>query len=415
MLLVGVHIPFDVNTAYRISQYKTNLEFLSSIIDDNQFEMVLIGGDFNSDLSRGKRFDSLLCDFINEHDLVSFDCLFENEVKHTYRNGNCRNHIDHILGLIKHRSRVINCQIIQSNVNMSDHNAVNIEFSVDNMQANNDLMATDIRKFHKFPWHNEMFVDEYNKSINSMITVFNPQMCDLSYNDKCELISTSLMDLSKLLLRCARQSENKICKVKRAKKDRRDLWTPELFETHNKLNKWRIEYKKVNSERHRCLWEFYKKKFKSMQKEGNELNKKVVALDLEKLLKIDRNKFWKKIKQNKKLSTKCNTQPSFKRFREFYSNLFINEIVDTDEHKKIKESVELKKSDLAGKVYEDMFKALDVEEAIKLLKTNKAFGVDYVCAEMIKSCSNSILVNNLVKIFNIIVKYGLKVNSINVS
>jgi hypothetical protein len=56
MLLVGVHIPFDDNTAYRISQYKTNLEFLSSIIDDNQFEMVLIGGDFNSDLSRGKRF-----------------------------------------------------------------------------------------------------------------------------------------------------------------------------------------------------------------------------------------------------------------------------------------------------------------------------------------------------------------------
>ncbi len=41
-----------------------------------------------------------------------------------------------------------------------------------------------------------------------------------------------------------------------------------------------------------------------MQKEVNELNKKVVALDLEKLLKIDRNKFWKKIKQNKKLSTK---------------------------------------------------------------------------------------------------------------
>ncbi len=298
---------------------------------------------------------------------------------------------------------------------MSDHNAVSIEFSFDNMQSNDDLMATDIRKFHKFPWHNELFVDEYNKSTESMITVFNPQVCDLSYNDKCELISASLMDLSKLLLRCARQSENKVCKVKRAKKERRDLWTPELFETHNNLNKWRIEYKKVNSERHRCLWEFYKKKFKSMQREVNELNKKVIALDLEKLLRIDRNKFWKKIKQYKKLSTKCNTQPSFERFSEFYSNLFINEIVDTDEHKKIKEGVELKKSDLAGKIYEDTFKALDVEEAIKLLKTNKSSGVDYVCAEMIKSCSNSILINNLVKIFNIIVKYGLKVNSINVS
>ena len=84
-------------------------------------------------------------------------------------------------------------------------------------------------------------------------------------------------------------------------------------------------------------------------------------------------------------------------------------------HASIKENVELKKQELINVVYEDTFSSNDVQAAIKLLKKNKASGADYICAEMLKSCRNQILINNLATIFNSIVKYGLKVRTLNIS
>ena len=46
------NIQFDDNTGYRFSQYKSTLEFVAAIIEDNQDKFILIAGDFNSDLVR---------------------------------------------------------------------------------------------------------------------------------------------------------------------------------------------------------------------------------------------------------------------------------------------------------------------------------------------------------------------------
>ena len=73
ILLIGVYIPFDDNSAYRFSQYKSTLEFVASIIEDNRDKFILIAGDFNSDLLRGRRYDNLLNEFIIEHELDCYD------------------------------------------------------------------------------------------------------------------------------------------------------------------------------------------------------------------------------------------------------------------------------------------------------------------------------------------------------
>jgi hypothetical protein len=51
------------------------------------------------------------------------------------------------------------------------------------------------------------------------------------------------------------------------------------------------EYKKHSSERCKFLLHFYKKKFKCLQKELNKKLKKNKILDLEKIMKVDKNRF----------------------------------------------------------------------------------------------------------------------------
>jgi exonuclease III len=127
ILLIGAYIPFDDNTTYRFSQYNSTLEFIASIMEDNQDKFILLAGDFNSDLKRGKRFYNLLKDFIIEHDLDCYDLMFGNECKPTYSNGNYTSHIDHIIGTRNNLNKVFKSEIIYDESNLSDHYPVKVE------------------------------------------------------------------------------------------------------------------------------------------------------------------------------------------------------------------------------------------------------------------------------------------------
>jgi hypothetical protein len=74
----------------------------------------------------------------------------------------------------------------------------------------------------------------------------------------------------------------------------------------------------------------------------------------------------------------------------------------------------LKNAELAEKIYDDVFNSDDIKKAIKLLKRNKAPGYDYISEEFIKCCDNEKLVNILKILFNMIVKYGLKLQRFNI-
>jgi hypothetical protein len=116
ILLIGAYIPFDGNTT-RFSQYNSTLEFIASIMEDNQDKFILIAGDFYSDLKKDKRFDNLLKDLINEHDLECHVLMFGNECKPTYSNGNFTSHIDHIIGTRNNLNKVVKSEIIYDESN----------------------------------------------------------------------------------------------------------------------------------------------------------------------------------------------------------------------------------------------------------------------------------------------------------
>ena len=162
IMMIGVHIPYDDGSKYRYLQYKSTLEFITALLQENLDKLVMITGDFNSDLERNRRYDTLLNDFISEHELVSYEYIFHGQVKYTYKNAELRNHIDHILGRIDDKNRILNCEILEDASNMSDHNAISIEIERVLMK-NQD--TNELRNFHKFNWYKDEFIYKYNECL----------------------------------------------------------------------------------------------------------------------------------------------------------------------------------------------------------------------------------------------------------
>ena len=417
LLLIGVYIPFDDNSAYRYAQLKSTLELIASIIEDNLDKTVLVVGDFNADLKREKRYDKLLNEFVRDNELDCYDYLFENASKTTYKNGKYTSHIDHILGLHKNFDKVETCEIIYNELNLSDHNAICLK-----LKNLNPILSTDDKnwkKFHKFAWHNDAFVDTYDHIANELIEQFEFNVSENSDRDTmCKLVDDKIMELSKLLLRAARKAEDIVCRKNKKKVDH-SAWSNELKELNDKMNKWHNTFKNNNCEKARDLWKYFKVRFREQQR--IEINKrdKSRILDLEKLKKMNRNKFWKIIKaeknRNSKMKKDSNVNISFSEFSEYYSKLFFNNIEDTEDHAIMKAEVRKKTIELKDQLFDDVFDSEMINNAIKTLKKGKSTGFDYISGEMLIFCKSTKLREILRDIFNSIIKFGLILKNLNIS
>jgi hypothetical protein len=118
------------NSSNRIANYISNLEIIKSIIDEQLDLPIFIVGDFNTDLNLDKRYSKYLAKFIQESKLKCVEYEFPN-IGYTYKNGNYKNHIDHVLANDLARNKTFECKIIEESQNMSDHNAIRTSFWID--------------------------------------------------------------------------------------------------------------------------------------------------------------------------------------------------------------------------------------------------------------------------------------------
>ena len=86
LLIIGVHIPFDDKSPYRLASYESNLQIIENLVEEFAGMPVLVVGDLNTDIRNGKRFSKLLLKFVNEKNLYFSEFEFPN-VNYTYKNG----------------------------------------------------------------------------------------------------------------------------------------------------------------------------------------------------------------------------------------------------------------------------------------------------------------------------------------
>lgn len=125
LTIFGIWLPFEDGKPHIRALVEVILsEILSSIesLDSNQ--MWLIIGDWN--IERNKSFDRIMSSFLSENQFVSCLGRFDQLNHSTYRKGNYRARIDHIVCSEDHLSLVQDARILDSSSNLSDDNPIMI-------------------------------------------------------------------------------------------------------------------------------------------------------------------------------------------------------------------------------------------------------------------------------------------------
>ena len=122
--LVGVWVPFDNGSKERLVNFKSFLSCMESILDVYDNERVILLGDWNCDLNRGKRFDKLLSRFIVENKLNDCFNLFDPKIDHTYKKKNYKSNIDHIIVRSSEEKLITDFDVYDDVINFSDHNGI---------------------------------------------------------------------------------------------------------------------------------------------------------------------------------------------------------------------------------------------------------------------------------------------------
>ena len=423
LVIVGVHLPFDDNSTTRMSNYISNLEMIKSIVVQDLDIPIFIIGDFNTDLTMSKRYSKCLNQFIQENSLQCIEYDFPN-ISYTYRNGVYQNHIDHVIGNDIARKSTIKCKIIEDSRNMSDHNAIFTSI-ITNISKNSPSNGEAYKRFYRFPWNEEGFIENYQKILTNKLADFKYGLQDgMTNKDKADYIEGKFNEIRKLLLQAARLVDKKSQKQMNIKKynfyQMQQAWTPELRNISSHLNFWYVlwlQSDKQDKQAH-INYKHYKRKFRYVQKIIIERNNTKNILNLTKIYKTERNIFWKLVKRSKsKRNFKAiNKNLSLSDFEKFYKDLFSHKGIEEKEiHKNIRGEVENYYERIVNNKFQIEIKNELIDKCCKKLKNNKAVGNDQISNEMLKHAKCEKLTNILRLLYCDIINEGVTLHNFNIS
>ena len=154
-------------------------------------------------MKRKNRFDSLLKTFTIQNGLVNTSNLFNQEINFSYEKGNVRSKIDHILTSKRTSNKILNSQIITHELDMSDHNALQLKIEL-KFDSENCIIAK--KPIHKFDWKNEKFKNDFRQNVKKNMENSNKFYWNI--NDPINsLIDINITSLTKILIKCAREAE----------------------------------------------------------------------------------------------------------------------------------------------------------------------------------------------------------------
>ncbi|RNA25524.1 RNA-directed DNA polymerase from mobile element jockey-like [Brachionus plicatilis] len=163
--IIGVWIPYDNMKKLRYCNFKSIISSMENILDDCSDENFLLVGDWNCDRLRGKRFDKLFNNFIMNNQLADCADKFKPSIEFTYKNGDYRATLDHILVRKNDLVSVSKFDVLHDLSNLSDHQPISCEFNIRESSQKNDSSTT--KKFHLFDWQNPLFVESFKANLTT--------------------------------------------------------------------------------------------------------------------------------------------------------------------------------------------------------------------------------------------------------
>ncbi|RNA36853.1 hypothetical protein BpHYR1_025929 [Brachionus plicatilis] len=187
IICVRVHLPFDdpKRRAHCKSIYELSLSRVFMYIKRFEDKRVPIILEFNADPYRGNRFDKFFNDMIKNLDLILISSLNLQSCRYTYEG-----YSSHNSNLVKD----VQCNIIDSIVNMSDHKAVMIDFMVNSKSTHMKVSGRD-----KVVSNCESFINAQKENIKCKQDHINKFM--RPYAKLCKMHETFSLDSEKRLIK----------------------------------------------------------------------------------------------------------------------------------------------------------------------------------------------------------------------
>lgn len=410
-LVYGVWLPFDDGTAETWAHIQVLYSQIQSFLSQCADQRWIIIGDWNADPGRGKRVDQLMCNLFEEEDIHSCTAMFPQAQPFTFSNINSCCNIDHIVCDVAMSSNIIDCKIIVSEMNMSDHCPIKIILK---LEQDINQVETKKRSYYRFPWHDPKFQEGYQVNLDRKMREVYGTMLRMSEINE-EILDTFFIKIQKSMIEIARETERDLeIPKKRTQRNRKTFLSDlDLQSSYSEVRRAHSNWKKTGDFHDYQEWKEHQKLFKNQQK---ECVKKVMSERcgrIDHLYRMDRTQFWRfvrKERQNKSALEIGNID-----FESFYRNLYSSETSYSESQRQISENVcnrfnLLKESKLRSKVT-----VSEIKEVIKDLSLGKSIGYDGVCAEMYVYGVDTALVNTIAWYLGELFSFGYIPKDFNVS
>ena len=155
----------------------------------------------------------------------------------------------------------------------------------------------------------------------------------------------------------------------------------------------------------------YRKRLCQLQRVNIHNNFRNKSIQLDKLLTLDKNSFWKKIasfkRSVKKRATIDNYQPSLKDFSKYYKDLFSHsDRISNRSHLEVEDIIKKHVEKIKEKKYNIVFSTTLLKNCIDKLELNKSPGFDFISNEFSKLGNSNVLESILKKLFDSILSTG---------
>ena len=170
--------------------------------------------------------------------------------------------IDHILASKNTTNKILDSQVITHALDLSDHNAIQLKISLE-FEATNNIQSK--KSIHKFDWKNDEFKKIFQQNVKSKFN--NLDLFAWSNNDSInELIDLNIRNLTRILIKCARDAEKKQVKLKQ--KSNLNKQDPKIRYLWFKLKKLNYEDKlsNIKTTYHSIQYKNLKKEIRKLQR-----------------------------------------------------------------------------------------------------------------------------------------------------
>jgi hypothetical protein len=397
ILLIGVYLRFDDNSLETLVEHQNDMDRIGELVEGSVGRRVAVVGDFNSDLRRKRKtkFDKVLKTLIEENRLTAIDHLFTQPIDFTFRSHNKKSWIDHILVNSKLAMSVIEVNIIDEAINVSDHRSIEFEFSCDLTIH----QLTKVRKRKLKPdWDNNQFRVQYESNLNELLANVNTKslICATKQN-VVMMLDEFTNNMNSSIRQAVERTQVDFSHPKRNTTrhcKRKKWWDEEMEYIKQQVNAAYLRYKFSNFDSTALLsdWKVLRKHFRYKQREKVKLNQKRMQKKLEMLFRLNKKEFWREIKNKNKKAEQVNIE--LNELKQSFSDLFNKKIVELrneDEKKaheqfvnEIESAVVQNLSTIGEERLNYSINSAELNMILKSLGNNKAIGFAEVSNEMIK-------------------------------